>query len=71
LVAYTEAQLESYITQLESALARGEQSCTFSDRSVSYRSVDQIVSAIAYFRGLLRALTGRPKQSLGVAAKGF
>jgi hypothetical protein len=71
VVAYTEAQLTTYITQLESALARGEQSVSFSDRSATYRSVEEITQAIAYFEQKLRDLTGRSKQSLGVASKGF
>ena len=70
-MAYTEVQLQSYITQLETALARGEQSVTFADRSATYRSVEQITSAIAYFEQKLRELAGRSKQSLGVASKGF
>lgn len=70
-MAYTASQLQSYITQLETALARGEQSVTFADRSATYKSVDQITRAIAYFSGLLNQLNARPKQSLGVASKGF
>lgn len=70
-MAYTIAQLESYIAQLEGALARGEQSVTFADRSASYRSVDAILKAIAYFQKLLNELNARPKQTLAVAAKGF
>jgi hypothetical protein len=70
-VAYTEAQLTAYITALETALSRGELRVTFSDRAVEYRSIDELTKAIAYFEQKLRELAGRPKQSLGVAAKGF
>lgn len=70
-MAYTEVQIQGYITQLETALSKGEQSVTFSDRSVTYRSVEQILDGIAYWTQKLRELAGRPKQSLGVAAKGF
>lgn len=70
-MAYTEAQLQEQITALESALARGERNVTFKDRSVTYRSTQELREALSYFSGLLNQLQARPRQSLGVASKGF
>lgn len=41
-MAYTIAQLEA----LEAALARGEKRVTFADKTVEYRSVDELKAAI-------------------------
>lgn len=70
-MAYTEAQLQEQITTLETALARGERSVTFADRSVTYRSTQELRDALSYFSGLLNQLQSRSRQSLGVASKGF
>lgn len=51
-MAYTEAQLEA----LEAALARGEKRVTFGDKTIEYRSVDELKTAIdAIKRGLYDA----------------
>ena len=48
-MAYTEDQL----TALEAALAKGEKRVTFGDKTVEYRSVDELKEAIrAVERGL-------------------
>ena len=48
-MAYTEDQL----TALEAALAKGEQRVTFGDKTVEYRSVEELKEAIrAVERGL-------------------
>jgi len=50
-MAYTEAQLQA----LESALAKGERRVTFADKTVEYRSVDELMAAIREVRrGLLQ-----------------
>ena len=41
-MAYTEAQLEA----LQSALAKGEKRVTFGDKTVEYRSIDELRLAI-------------------------
>jgi hypothetical protein len=45
-MAYTPEQL----TALERALATGEQRVTFGDRTVEYRSVDELIAAIGVVR---------------------
>jgi multidrug resistance efflux pump len=53
-MAYTSEQL----TALESALARGERRVTLGDKTVEYRSVDELKAAIAEVRGALAAAQG-------------
>jgi len=56
------------LAAIEAALYRGEQSVTFADRSVTYRSIDDLLKA----RDLIKAeLTTRPRQTLIVASKGW
>ena len=45
-MAYTSEQLAA----LERALATGEQRVTFGDRTVEYRSVDELIAAISVVR---------------------
>ena len=45
-MAYTPEQLAA----LERALATGEQRVTFGDRTVEYRSIDDLIAAIAVVR---------------------
>lgn len=70
-MAYTEAQIESKIAALEVALDRHEQAVAKGDRSVSYKSVEEVERSLAYWKGLLRSAQGRGKQSFGYAEKGF
>ena len=72
-MAYTQAQLESKITALESALASGVLRVDFADRSTTYRSVTEIQDALSYFQRLLTNTLGtsRPKQSFAVTSKGL
>jgi multidrug resistance efflux pump len=53
-MAYTSEQL----TALEQALARGERRVTLGDKTVEYRSVDELKAAIAEVRGALAAAQG-------------
>jgi len=74
-VAYTEAELNAKILALETTLARGELRVDFADRSVTYRSIDEIVKSLEYFQRLLvplAAATSRPvRQFFGVASRGL
>ena len=70
-MALTLVQITEYITVLETALSRGERRVQFADRAVEYNSPDDILKAIAYYKTLSGDLTGRPKQTLVVASKGF
>ncbi len=73
-MAYTEEQL----TALEAALAKGEKRVTFGDKTVEYRSVEELKDAIrAVERGLSAqaANTGlippAPRQIRVLTGKGF
>ena len=73
-MAYTEDQL----TALEAALAKGEKRVTFGDKTVEYRSVEELNEAIrAVERGLSAqaANTGlippAPRQIRVLTGKGF
>ena len=73
-MAYTEAQLQA----LESALAKGERRVTFADKTVEYRSVDEIKAAIREVkRGISEQATatglwpGPPRQIRVTTSKGF
>ena len=73
-MAYTEEQL----TALEAALAKGEKRVTFGDKTVEYRSVEELKEAIRTVeRGLSAqaANTGlippAPRQIRVITGKGF
>ncbi|QNT25621.1 phage head-tail joining protein [Ralstonia solanacearum] len=73
-MAYTEAQLQA----LEAALARGERRVTFQDKTVEYRSVDELKMAIREVRrGLFVQAAetglwpGAPRQIRVTTSKGF
>ena len=73
-MAYTEAQLQA----LETALAKGEHRVSFGDKTVEYRSVDEIKAAIREVRRCISeqaAATGLwpgpPRQIRVTASKGF
>lgn len=73
-MAYTETQLQA----LESALARGERRVTFADKTVEYRSVEELKDAIREVkRGLLEQAAasglwpGAPRQIRVTTGKGF
>jgi hypothetical protein len=67
----TATELQASIAKLETALARGEMRVQFADRLVEYKSTSAILDAIAYLRSQVLALSGRGRQSFGVAVKGF
>lgn len=68
-MAYTTADLAAVRT----ALLRGEKSVTFADRSVTYRTVDEIMKVEAAIIAELAAASTdtRPRQFFGVATNGF
>lgn len=69
-VAYTVVELETRIRTIENAWATGLSEVRFADRSVVY--ADDYEQRLRYFKGLLIELQGgRPRQTLGVASKGF
>ena len=73
-MAYTESQLQA----LESALVKGERRVSFGDKTVEYRSVDELMAAIREVRRGLQqqaAETGllpcAPRQIRVTTSKGF
>ena len=73
-MAYTETQLQA----LEAALAKGERRVSFGDKTVEYRSVDELKAAIREVkRCLLDQATatglwpGPPRQIRVTTSKGF
>jgi hypothetical protein len=72
-VVYTQAQLETKIAVLESALASGALRVDFGDRSTTYRSVAELKDSLSYFQRLLEGADGstRRKQTYAVTGKGL
>jgi len=73
-MAYTEAQLQA----LETALAKGEHRVSFGDKTVEYRSVDELKAATREVkRGILEQAAatglwpGAPRQIRVTTSKGF
>jgi hypothetical protein len=63
-MVFVQADLDA----IRSAIASGALSVTLDGRTVTYRSVDELLKAEQRIAG---ALAGRPKQTLVVASKGF
>lgn len=73
-MAYTQAHLDA----LEAALVKGEKRVTFGDKTVEYRSIDELQAAIAAVKRDLFAravdtglLPGAPRQIRVTTGKGF
>jgi hypothetical protein len=68
-MAYTQTQLRA----LRAALASGERRVTFGDKTVEYRSVDELKAAIREVETALAAARGqRPARQIRVTTdKGF
>ena len=68
-MAYTESQLHA----LETALAKGERRVSFGDKTVEYRSVEELQTAIRTVEAEIARNTGAsPKRQIRVTtAKGF
>lgn len=69
MAEYTDADL----TVVRAALLKGERTVQFADRSVTYRSVDELLKVEARILADLAAASSvtRSKQTLGVASRGF
>jgi hypothetical protein len=61
------------LTAIQTAIARGELEVEFADRRVRYRSMTELLQAEARITEALTSssLPIRPKQTIGVAGKGF
>lgn len=71
-MALTAAQIEAKIETLQGGLALVESGVSFSDRNVTYRTVEELERAISYWERQLAALDGtRRRQTLVYASKGF
>lgn len=73
-MAYTQSHLDA----LEAALAKGEKRITFADKTVEYRTVDELKDAIREVkRGLMEQaaatglIPGAPRQIRVTTRKGF
>lgn len=64
---YTDADL----TAIRAALLRGEKVVQFADRSVTYRSIEELQAVEQSILTELTTTRTRGKQTLGVASKGF
>lgn len=58
----TLAEIDTTISALELALATGNETVRFGDRTVTYRNPKEIMDAIEYFRARRRDLTDTKKQ---------
>lgn len=63
-MAFSQSDLDA----IRSAIARGELSVSFADRTVTYRSIAELLQAEAR---IVAALQTRPKQTYIVAGRGF
>lgn len=70
-MALSQSEIETRISTLQEGLVKVQAGVTFADRGVTYRSVDDILSAIDYWRSQLASAVSRPKQTMLVASKGF
>lgn len=69
-MAYTAAEIQAKVVELEKKLTAVE-ATSFADRSVKYRSVNEIKSEIAYWNGQLASLQGRSGTHFAVGNSGF
>lgn len=53
---------------VRTAIARGEKTVQFQDRTVTYRSMDELISAERF---IVSELTTRPRQMTAYATKGL
>lgn len=67
VVAYSSADLAA----IEAAIARGERTVQYADRSVTYRDVTELLQAKADILRSLPTSTTRPRQYVAVGSKGF
>jgi hypothetical protein len=65
------AVAQANLLLISTAMARGERSVQFADRSVSYRSMDELMEAYRFWSNQVALYSGRRRQSLGYSTKGF
>ncbi len=70
-MALTESEIHERIDALDRAIGTRERTVQFSDRAVTYRSIDEMMAARQHFEDLLARANGRPKHTLAVSNKGF
>lgn len=63
-MAYTTAQLDTIIASLEVSMAAGYAEVTFDGRRIVYKSTEQIMKALTYFKGLLNQLQTSPRSRI-------
>lgn len=63
---FTQSQLDA----IRAAIARGEKTVQFADRSVTYRSIEELLEAEKRITQALRT-SARSKQTLIVTSNGF
>ena len=67
-MSYTQSQLDA----LKKALATGERRVSFGDKTVEYRSVEELQAAIRTVEAEIARGSGTPKRQIRVTtAKGF
>lgn len=66
-MAFTQTDLDA----IRTAIARGERVVQFADRSVTYRSMDELLAAETRISRALASTTQTSKQSIGVSSKGL
>jgi len=67
-MAFTQADLDS----VRAAIAKGERTVQFADRSVTYRSMEELLTAEAHIAAALVVPDATsPRQHLGWSGKGF
>ena len=66
-VGFSDADLAA----IQKAIARGERSVQFADRTVTYRSMEELLAAEGRILAELNRAEKRPRQHIGVATSGF
>ncbi len=71
--ALTQAQIEAAIAALNEGMASGELKIAYADRTVTYRSVADLLTALNYYEEQLATCTGRDRalNTRLVTGKGF
>jgi hypothetical protein len=59
------------LSAIRRAIARGEKTVQYADRSVTYRGMDELLAAEARIAADLATKATRSKQSRGVTSKGL
>lgn len=73
-IPLTEDEVRAAIRRLEDGLLTPAKATAFGDRSTTYKTAEEIMPSLEYYRGLLAqftTVTPRKKQFHSVATKGF